>query len=138
PFHVFGDESRDVPVRSVRSKMETPVVYFYSSEARRVNLKVEFPNGLLTHWFPNADVTPRSELNVPLDVATIERSTMSATLDLTPEGDAMTEASAIPKVGPEEPWDFARQVHANYVRTSEGETERYFFYRGLGKVSLPV
>src|SRR5438552_2503433 len=28
PFHVVGDGSRNVPVRRVRTKMETPVLYF--------------------------------------------------------------------------------------------------------------
>ena len=32
--------------------METPVIYIYSDEEREVSLKVGFPKGLLTQWYP--------------------------------------------------------------------------------------
>src|SRR5262249_1380929 len=35
------------------SKMETPVTYFYTDQPRDVQVRVEMPQGLLTHWFPN-------------------------------------------------------------------------------------
>lgn len=33
-------------------RMETPVIYFYSDVAQDVNVKVAFPNGLLTEFYP--------------------------------------------------------------------------------------
>jgi hypothetical protein len=39
---------------------------------------------------------------------------------------------AVPRVAADDPWAFARDVGADFVRTSDGETERYLFYRGLG------
>lgn len=40
--------------RSIPSiqRMETPVTYFYTDREREVNVKVRFPNGLLTEFFP--------------------------------------------------------------------------------------
>ena len=36
------------------ARMETPVMYFYSSEAMQANVKVAFPRGLITEWYPQA------------------------------------------------------------------------------------
>lgn len=33
-------------------RMETPVMYFYSSRELDANVKVAFPNGLITEWYP--------------------------------------------------------------------------------------
>jgi hypothetical protein len=35
------------------SKMETPVTYFYTDRPRDVQVRVDMPKGVLTHWFPN-------------------------------------------------------------------------------------
>jgi hypothetical protein len=36
--------------------METPVIYFYSTREEVVNVKVSFPRGLMTEWYPPASV----------------------------------------------------------------------------------
>jgi hypothetical protein len=33
-------------------RMETPVTYFYTDVPRTVNVRVDFPHGLLTEWYP--------------------------------------------------------------------------------------
>ena len=38
--------------------METPVVYFYTDRETKVSVKVEFPRGWLTEWYPFAAVAP--------------------------------------------------------------------------------
>src|SRR5437870_9804016 len=35
------------------SKMETPVTYFYTDRPCDVQVRVDMPKGVLTHWFPN-------------------------------------------------------------------------------------
>src|SRR5947208_3041828 len=35
-------------------RMETPVIYFYSKEARTVDVTVKFPQGRITEWYPQA------------------------------------------------------------------------------------
>src|SRR6266478_1920115 len=35
-------------------RMETPVVYFYSPREVEVHVKVTFPKGLITEWYPQA------------------------------------------------------------------------------------
>lgn len=39
-------------LQSAKQRMETPVIYFYSKTAREVDVLVEFPEGLITEWFP--------------------------------------------------------------------------------------
>jgi hypothetical protein len=49
-------ESRSIAAwrRSLmRVKGETPVTYFYTDRPRVVQVKVDMPEGVLTHWYPN-------------------------------------------------------------------------------------
>ena len=39
-------------------RMETPVVYFYSTEEKTVDVRVRFRKGIVTEWYPRAAVTP--------------------------------------------------------------------------------
>src|SRR5262252_6640247 len=50
-------------------RMETPVLYFYSSYAMSVSVHVAFKNGLITEWYPRVTkATPRGDLrNVALN-----------------------------------------------------------------------
>ena len=36
-------------------KGETPVIYFYTGQPARVQVDVDFPTGLWTQWYPQAD-----------------------------------------------------------------------------------
>jgi len=36
-------------------RMETPVMYFYSPSAVTARVQVNFPNGVITEWYPNGD-----------------------------------------------------------------------------------
>ena len=38
--------------------METPVVYFYADREMKVSLKVDFPRGWITEWYPFAAAAP--------------------------------------------------------------------------------
>src|SRR5215469_10764662 len=35
-------------------RMETPVLYFYSQQPQTVSVHVDFPQGLVTEWYPSA------------------------------------------------------------------------------------
>src|SRR5215831_16389401 len=43
---------------AAKVRMETPVLYFYSPRQTAVDVSVRFKQGLITEWFPHADVTP--------------------------------------------------------------------------------
>jgi hypothetical protein len=144
PFHAYGDTSLGVPAQHVNSKMETPVMYFYSSTPRHVDVHVDFEGGVMTQWYPRATTLPAfaddpNAPNAALDVAGIPRSSLDWSIALTPLDRPMP---TIPDVSSDDPWSFARDVQAASVTTTDGgatnESERYLFYRGLGRLDLPV
>lgn len=125
----------------VFQKMETPVVYFYTDEPRRVTLDVGFNRGIVSQWFPQAvahrvsmmmGAEPPASGPIPMDQ--VQSSSVRWSLDLVPFGAELP--SEIPAVADDDPWAFAREVPAASVRThglkGAQEAERYVFYRGLG------
>ena len=55
PVPITYEAARSSLVATVR--METPVIYFYSDKPTAVGVRVKFPRGLITEWFPYATVT---------------------------------------------------------------------------------
>ncbi|MDX6303138.1 MAG: hypothetical protein QOI77_107, partial [Blastocatellia bacterium] len=70
---------RNAPKADLRGvvRMETPVIYFYSNSEMDVSVKVDFPKGKITEWYPQArlvktgvnwgrfKVMPGAALNLP-------------------------------------------------------------------------
>jgi hypothetical protein len=54
------NQPRDITMLLVKSsllakqRMETPVLYFYSDSSQTVNVRVDFPQGNMTEWYPEA------------------------------------------------------------------------------------
>lgn len=148
PLREKGWKGLETPATGVTQKMETPVVYFHSASERRVRLRVDFVKGLLTQWYPVSDLLgpPEGALGSrPIDVATIDRSFLEWDVTVLPKSaDPAAPAPVpgeVPSVAADDPWQFAREVDASWLRTAprkaperEGpvEAERYLFYRGLG------
>src|SRR5688572_20086434 len=107
---------------TVRVRMETPVLYFYTKEAMTVAVKVGFPGGRITEWYPAARVStgdidwgefkvmPGAQVYLPNDFR--ENHYYPA---------RETDAAAI-------------QVRRNDVT----EHEKFLFYRGVGNFDLPL
>src|SRR5713226_7272343 len=53
-------------------RMETPVMYFYSSSELDANVKVAFPQGLITEWYPQAEYKVRQKNRVDGPVRQLE------------------------------------------------------------------
>ncbi|MEJ7729710.1 MAG: hypothetical protein WKG00_10870 [Polyangiaceae bacterium] len=150
PFAHLGDSSRDATVRGARSKMETPVIYFYSDTAQRVSVEVDFVRGLLTHWYPrHASASPEIEAarSGGVDLGGIGQSTLRWEVELVPPGQAPPRE--IPAVDADDAWQLARETRAATLRTvpatgagdaeaAPTEAEHYIFYRGLGQLELPL
>jgi hypothetical protein len=105
-------------------RMETPVLYFYSPAEMDVSVKVDFPKGKITEWYPQAraagagidwgrlKVMPGAALTFPVESA---------------------ESHYYP----------AREVDAAPVqvcgtRGRPGQQEKFLFYRGVGTFDLPL
>ncbi|HEU0173091.1 MAG TPA: hypothetical protein VFV58_02420, partial [Blastocatellia bacterium] len=103
-------------------RMETPVIYFYSEREVRASVKVDFPKGCITEWYPLARAErqtinwngfvaqPGANENFPVDQSRSHyypaRETDAAPLSLGDE--------------------------------QKVEQERFLFYRGIGFFDLPL
>lgn len=103
-------------------RMETPVLYFYADREINASVKVDFPQGRITEWFPQArevgrginwehfTVMPSAEVNFPMSKG---------------------QSHYYP----------ARETDAAPLRLSHDaktEHEKFLFYRGIGNFSLPL
>jgi hypothetical protein len=141
-------------VQPIGQKMETPVTYFYSPVPVKVSARVDFPNGMLTQWYPfvqtmspplywhngstpvdlhlNGSLTDWVEcarFNEPLKDGSLDWGTFDV---LAPE---QTPELAGP-IG-NTTWGFARNTKANTLAIGT-QREKFLFYRGLGNFQLPV
>jgi hypothetical protein len=109
-------------------RMETPVIYFYADKETEVSLKVDFPNGIITEWYPFAKEFEGHSLN-------------------------WGRFKVQPKTSPELPTEGApshyypaRDVDASPIQIcGEDQTgkpkiehEKFLFYRGVGDFQLPL
>lgn len=145
-------------------RMETPITYFYTKEPRDVRVKVGFPQGLLTEFYPPAAISPpykghtEPKKDSALDWGTVHLIPESY---LTPKVDDPRLAEVIrkrtatllpPMTDYNNHYAFARQTDAALVHVRqpagkgtlgiEHEAQDYFekflFYRGLGDFKLPI
>ena len=141
-------------VQSIGQKMETPVTYFYSPGPMKVSARVDFPNGMLTQWFPFVeqmspplfwhggtapvdlyrtgsltDWVECERFNEPLKGGSLDWGTFDV---LGPE-----QAPALAGPLTHSTWGFARNVAANTLAVGS-QREKFLFYRGLGNFELPL
>lgn len=144
-------------------KAETPVTYFYSDRPRKVQVRVDMPEGLLTHWFPSVrKFGPDPVIRVEPDGRVIPDYDLrpdpkvSSFLDwnefdiLPTVSDMATgvasHALSMRPVAKDDHWRFARETDACMVRIGQenpgtrrgGDYEKFLFYRGLGTFDLPL
>jgi hypothetical protein len=143
----FSSASKGIlrPVSGVTVKMETPVLYFYSSEPRSVRVDVGFRGGAITQWYPDrigGEQLPRiaapqrGELVPPLNFSPSYRGAASWQVDvLAPDSPLAISA---PRKLETPQWPRARVAQANRIRGSKGEVEGFIFYRGIGNFALPL
>ncbi len=135
------------PLAGVTVKMETPVIYFHSNEIAPIQAKVKvgFEGGTISQWYPQRSggeilpVPPPSpdpkNKPTPLSAWTLDfnkpyRGGIEWEIDILPP--AATRETVLFKPGDNVGWLRARQPVTNAVRTANGETEGYLFYRGVG------
>ncbi|MCZ7648559.1 MAG: hypothetical protein M5U26_25415 [Planctomycetota bacterium] len=147
PKFVYDREKLDAEHENMkmyaRLKMETPVTYFYTPKPLDIRVKVRFPGGILTQWFPNAlsfepGIAEPGQPGPALKDGVLDWGRVH----LEPPGGPPPE---LPEVAPDDPWTFARQTDSAFVSVrnpygvgSPFEYEKYLFYRGLGNLELPL
>jgi hypothetical protein len=120
----WNSKEMDILSEPVTQKLETPVIYFYSSEPREVTVDVSFPQGIISQWFPDATAMLPIVGGMPFGLAD---GAMSWTVDVDPAIDI----DAAPWVPEDHIWAPSRDVAATPIAYGD-ETEAFIFYRGLG------
>lgn len=130
-----------------RQRMETPVIYFYSDRSLEVDVEVEFPQGTLTEWYPQATgFGPTVKAFLPPGASEDDRSFLrwSGIVVLGPGTDAggLLVQSSDPT---RHHYFAARATDANVLRVPAlgpngptTEHEGFLFYRGVGNFEAPL
>jgi hypothetical protein len=114
--------------RVAKVRMETPVIYFYTAEEMEVDVKVAFPGGTITEWYPQAGWT-----NARFDSG-INWGKIKLLPNETPN--FLREVADSHYYPARETDSAAVQVcSADKTRI---EKEKFLFYRGVGDFGLPL
>jgi hypothetical protein len=129
PTSVKVDSRGFLPSLRATVRMETPVLYFYSQVDETARVKVGFPQGLITEWYPPATVpTVMPWMDVSKATGSIEWSEVRVRPGATP---------ALPDEGDLSHYYAARETDASIVRVGD-QHEKFLFYRGLASFPVPV
>lgn len=108
---------------AVKVRMETPVLYFYSDAETTVRVRVSFPKGIITEWYPQAHSVSRGDIDW-------------GELRIMPGAQV-----GLPNDFRENHYYPARETDAAPVQVRNGEQaehEKFLFYRGVGDFDLPL
>jgi len=109
-------------------RMETPVLYFYSSQEQTVSVSVRFHHGLITEWFPQARVPPMYSVRLAAATGAIDWDEVR----IQPGSNAR-----LPFDGDKSHYYAARETDAAPIRVGS-QSEKFLFYRGLASFSVPL
>ena len=126
-------------------RMETPVLYFYSARELDARVKVSFPHGLITEWYPHADYLVYQKSGDG-SMKPLQRNLNGIDTSLRNLTGAIewNNVKVQPGKSPELPVEkeatdyyAARAVDAAPVAVG-GEYEKFLFYRGVGRFPVPL
>ena len=119
-------------------RMETPVLYFYSTHDTAVSVRVSFFHGLITEWYPHASkIEPSASLN---NVALFQQKS-SGSIAWNAVGIQATGEAVFPRESQASHYYSARETSASPLRvaTNNGEQqEKFLFYRGISAAPPPL
>lgn len=123
-----------------RQRMETPVIYFYSPEEKTVSVRVDFPSGLMTEWYPHATdcdaIRKRPERDGLKKTSFLEWNNITVT-------GGQGVGAELPVESRRSHYYPARETDANLLQIKNAnknttETEKFLFYRGVGHFEAPL
>jgi hypothetical protein len=115
----------------ITMRLETPVIYFYpppDAPPLTIDLNVAFRGGWLTQFFPAALCSAPGAF-YQLNAKTIGKLSWP---QLNVGGNANGPATSA------RAWTAPRAVRATSITATNGECERYVFYRGVGRLNAPL
>ena len=114
-------------------RMETPVLYFYSSHETAVSVKVAFSKGVITEWYPHAShLEPNPE--TVIDSRALYRHPHTGEIRWDSVTVSPNVTAHFPRSAEGDQYYAARETAAAplVVRTRSGEEqEKFLFYRGV-------
>jgi hypothetical protein len=140
PRFVYRQQDRNAKAAYLAASgtvsMETPVLYFYTEKALRAQVRVDFPRGWITEWYPYAAVPPGNDgkdaraagQGIRWDIRLLAGETVQF-----PEGkkeDRYFQARATDAV----------PLQAEWLQQGKPalQREKFLFYRGVGAFPPPV
>ncbi len=118
-----------VPGLKATVRMETPVLYFYSPREQTVRAKVEFLQGVISEWYPQAHV-PQA----------IPARTMAGGFGSIEWNDVRVTPGAKPNLPTDSGkshYYAARETDAASLQVGS-QQEKFLFYRGIANFPVPV
>jgi hypothetical protein len=121
-----------LPVLKTTVRMETPVLYFYSTSEQTVRATVRFPQGLISEWYPQATQRPGTlSPTDPTNFNTLERIQWND-VRITPGA-----RENFPTEPDGSHYYAARETDAAPLSVS-GQQEKFLFYRGIANFRPPL
>ncbi|MEO8097892.1 MAG: hypothetical protein ABI811_09340 [Acidobacteriota bacterium] len=135
----FVYQARDEPKAALTGlvRMETPVLYFYAQQPTKLSVSVDFPQGLITEWYPKSNTR-----GVNIGPSVVKNQLVPTT----PKGGSMRWENV--EVSPGAQFTFPQSSGASHyfaARATDAaplqignEKEKMIFYRGVGDFMVPL
>ncbi len=113
-------------------RMETPVIYFYSPRDVRAHVRVAFPRGVITEWYPRALVQQPD-----VTAAALRQEHRKSVVEWRAVRVSPDAGEAFPREAAESHYYAARDTGAAPLEV-DGQREKFLFYRGVGGFDVPI
>jgi hypothetical protein len=115
-------------------RMETPVLYFYASKPVTLSVHVDFPQGWITEWYPQASrVTP----NIVFGAGGILPPVGQGHIDWDQVTVSPGSQAALPTSAGASHYFAARNTDSQPISVA-GQAEKLIFYRGIANFPVPL
>ena len=121
-------------------RMETPVMYFYSQREVTARVKVQFPHGVITEWYPNGDnaiYQEKSPMGPALNGIDTSLRTVTGRIGWSDIRVQPGSTAEFPLEKRPSRYYAARATDAAPI-TAGGQHEKFLFYRGVGRFAVPL
>jgi hypothetical protein len=127
-------------------RMETPVLYFYSPRALDARVRVAFPKGLITEWYPQAEyqIDQQSRTGGPKYRLEPNLSGIDTSMASVTGGIEWKNVKVEPNTTPTLPVEsspsryYAARTTDSAPVTVGVQHEKFLFYRGVGRFAVPL
>jgi hypothetical protein len=119
-------------------RMETPVIYFYSPRDVEASVKVSFPNGLITEWYPKADyhvLAQNREIPANLNGFRPDLKGQTGVIEWKAVKVEPGGAPAFPVEATPSRYYAARATDAAALEAGD-QHEKFLFYRGVARIPV--